>query len=82
VGICPITTLAARSRSVIAATASSAGLTSTSGVGVGEGADAAGGDAVRAGEPADIGAQEAHAIAATTTAASEVARRDDIIHQA
>jgi len=79
VGMCPITTLAARSRSDIAATAFSAGVPSA--VGAGEGAAGCVGE--DDGLAAGAGAQDAHIIAVTASiAASRVVRRAEVIRQA
>jgi len=83
VGMCPITTLAARSRSVIAATAFSAGVASSSCGGDGVGVEAADDERVGAAVGAGAGAQDAHAIAAAaTTAAKHITRAAAVIHQA
>ncbi|MGW9586738.1 hypothetical protein [Microbacterium sp. NPDC055455] len=83
VGMCPITTLAARSRRVIAATAFSAGVAASSGDGDGVGVEAADGERVGEAVGVGAGAQDAHAItAAATTAAKHPTRAAAVIHQA
>jgi hypothetical protein len=78
----PITTLAARSRSDIAATAASAGIASGDGDGSGSGSDETVAEGDADGRAAGLEAHDVHTAASATTIASRAKRGAEVTGQA